>query len=124
MGYNCAKRKMKKSIIVACTILFTIAFFAFTTPSASNTKISKSTTISMSYVSTVSVCKIKEAGNGGISIVSCNFTGRYDDETGYITIYDSKGREVASGKVRVNNDSRGKRKNYSYCLQNTYFFNL
>jgi len=78
----------------------------------------------MSYVSTVSVCKITDGGNGGISIVNCNFTGRYDDGTGYITIYDSKNREVASGKVRVNNDSRGKRKNYSYCLQNTYFFNL
>lgn len=121
MVYNRAKRKMKKNIIVAFTILSTIAFFAFTTPTTSNTKSSKSTTISMSYVSTVSVCKIT---GDGINVVNCSFTGRYDDETGYITIYNSKNKEVASGKVRVNNDTRGKRKNYSHCLQNTYFFNV
>lgn len=114
---------MKKNIIVACMVLSAIAFYAFTTPTASNTKASANTTISTSDISTVSVCKITNVGTSATA-ENCSFTGKYDDETGYITIYNNRKEEVASGKVRENRETRGKKKNYSHCLQNTYFFNL
>lgn len=73
---------------------------------------------------TVSVCKITSVGTGSMSSKNCSFSGEYDSSDNYIVIYDKNGNKVASGTPSYNRNQAGSRSNYSYCLHDTYYFNL
>lgn len=113
---------MKKTLIASIYILFLGALCSFTSFDTNKTK--ESMKIEQNDTSIVSVCKITDVGTTGTAS-NCSFYGEYDEDSNYITIYDRRTKkQVASGTVRTNRDTRGQKKNYDYCIQSTYFFNL
>lgn len=114
------KNKMKKSIILSSFILSLVAFFAFTTPTASLQTSDNNISISSQYVSTIDVVKI--SGSGNFQATNYGFYGKYDEETNYIEIYNRNSNKlVASGKAQINYNTKGKAKNYNARLGDYYF---
>ena len=131
MVYNRQQIKMKKILVLSSLLAAAIAFVAFVPKQESNVQPLK-TELSSSYVSTVSVCHV--FGPGRLD-KDCRFVGKYDSESNYIKIYLNNGlgvrdtdTPVATGTPQRNDkdnwSSNDQRSNYSYCLNNKYFFNL
>ena len=110
---------MKKIIIAIGFVLSISCLYSFTMNDRSNEKSDSWLGIDMFEMKTISVVRI----TGGC-IKNFNFSGKYDTEENFIRIYNKEGKEVASGKPKINYDRKGCRENYNAHLDGTYYFNI
>lgn len=116
---------MKKVLVLLSIFAIAAGLVAFVPKSENRFADPTSQESSMSATRSVSVCMIKYVGSqSGMTSTNCNFSGKYDTEDNYIVVYNSRGKQVASGTPQYNRDSTGKRSNYKYVVSGIYYFNL
>lgn len=109
---------MKKIIIAIGFILSISSIYAFNTIDEKDAPNETNVTVSISETKTVSVVKIIGTAT------NYSFSGKYDTEENYIRVFNKDGKEVASGKAKINYDRKGNKKNYNAHLNETYYFNI
>lgn len=109
---------MKKLLLLAA-LISGVLFTALASSEKNVNNYKSDTECVCGDIYTVSVCKIVGASNAK----NCNFSGRYDSETGYIVIFDKNNKQVYSGRAIKNNINKGVKGNYTHCCGD-YYFNL